>query len=124
MRPSVAASRASHLPSAAPSVAAAAKLIEKKKEYDAVSALERASALYLERISALADDCEVMADAGEAHGQVLAQWPRMFEVLGQFLATRQQLEGDEAPSDAPIGGERLVRLPIDELEKEAEAKSS
>ena len=65
MRPSIAASRASHLPSAAPSAAAAAKLIEKKKEFDAVSALERASALYLERISALADDCVVMADAGE-----------------------------------------------------------
>ncbi|RXW15423.1 hypothetical protein EST38_g10426 [Candolleomyces aberdarensis] len=124
MRPSIAASRASHLPSAAPSAAAAAKLIEKKKEFDAVSALERASALYLERISALADDCVVMADAGEAHGQVLAQWPRMFEILGQFLATRQQLEGDETQSDAPIGGERLVRLPIDELEKEAESKPS
>jgi DASH complex subunit DAD2 len=60
LRPSVAASRVSH----APSAAAAAKLIEKKKEFDAVSALERASAQYLERITALADDCEVMADAG------------------------------------------------------------
>ena len=73
---------------------------------------------------------------------MLAQWPRMFEILGQFrkrvclalivvsslntpaVATRQQLEGDETPSDAPIGGERLVRLPIDELEKEAESKTS
>lgn len=64
MRPSIAAHRASHLPSASTSAAAAAKLVEKKKEYDAVAALERASALYLERISALAQDCEVMADAG------------------------------------------------------------
>jgi DASH complex subunit DAD2 len=40
-------------------------LIEKKKEYDAVSALERASALYLERIEALGEDCNTMAKAGE-----------------------------------------------------------
>jgi len=70
MRPSIAASRASHLPSGVSSSAAAAKLAEKKKEFDAVSALERTSTLYLERITALAEDCEVMADAGRgANGQ-------------------------------------------------------
>lgn len=42
-----------------------AKLIEKKKEFDAVAALERASALYLQRIEALGEDCEIMAKAGE-----------------------------------------------------------
>jgi DASH complex subunit DAD2 len=42
-----------------------AKLLEKKKEYDAASALERASALYLQRIEALGEDCEIMAKAGE-----------------------------------------------------------
>ncbi|KAF6760085.1 hypothetical protein DFP72DRAFT_1166352, partial [Ephemerocybe angulata] len=122
MRPSIAASRASHIPSA-PSAAAAAKLVEKKKEFDAVCALERASALYLERITALAEDCEVMADAGRVHGQVLAQWPRMFEILSQFLASRQQFEEEDAPPSEAIGGERLVRLPIDELEKAPESES-
>lgn len=60
--------RASHAPSQSfqsASPAAIAKLIEKKKEYDAVSALERASTLYLQRIEALGEDCEVMAKAGE-----------------------------------------------------------
>lgn len=45
--------------------AATTKLLEKKKEYDAVAALERASALYLQRIDGLADDLDVMADAGQ-----------------------------------------------------------
>jgi len=80
--------------------AASAKLLEKKKEYYAVAALERASTLFLERIEGLGEDCEVMADSGEGSllarrskaqsdalkvlGQVLAQWPKMFEILSQF----------------------------------------
>ena len=68
MRQSVTANRASHgafLNSQANAAVASAKLLEKKKEYDAVSALERASALYLERIEGLGEDCDVMADAGQ-----------------------------------------------------------
>lgn len=58
---------------------AAAKLLEKKKEYDAVCALERASALYLERIEGLGEDCDIMADAGQ--GELFC----LFE-LGSFPA--------------------------------------
>lgn len=68
MRQSVAVSRASHgasLSSQANVAAAAAKLLEKKKEFDAVSALEKASALFLERIEGLGEDCDIMADAGQ-----------------------------------------------------------
>jgi DASH complex subunit DAD2 len=54
--------------------AAAAKLLEKKKEFDAVSALERASALYLERIEGIGDDCDIMADAGQ--GKVIYRMKR------------------------------------------------
>lgn len=105
MRQSVAPSRISHAPgssSQAATAAAAAKLLEKKKEFDAVSALERASSLFLERIEGFAEDCDIMADAGkgnftacpcftrmmtssrEVHGQVLEQWPRMFQILSLF----------------------------------------
>jgi len=84
------------------SSAAFSKLIEKKKEYDSVSALERASALYLARIEALGEEFNIMANAGEGaffisfsripiptlrllvHGQVLAQWPKMFQILNEF----------------------------------------
>lgn len=67
-RQSVAANRPSHAAGAnqANSAAAAAKFIEKKKEFDAVSAFERASQLYLQRIEGLSEDCETMADAGKS----------------------------------------------------------
>jgi len=68
MRPSVAPSRVSHahaLAAQANNTASAHRLLEKKKEYEAVAALERASALFVKRIEALADDCQVMADAGQ-----------------------------------------------------------
>ena len=45
--------------------AAQARLLEKKKEYEAVAALERASAQFVKRIDELADDFDVMADAGK-----------------------------------------------------------
>lgn len=101
MRQSVAPNRATSVIQGGSS-ATLSRLTEKKKEYDAVSALERASTLYLERLEALGDDCDIMANAGEGrilfshssehldgllvHGQVLAQWPKMFQILGQFCA--------------------------------------
>ncbi|KAG1766919.1 hypothetical protein EV702DRAFT_1148471 [Suillus placidus] len=119
MRQSVAPSRISHaasLTSQANNAAATSRLQEKKKEFDAVAALERASALFLKRIEGLADDCEVMADAGQVHGQVLEQWPLMFQSLSLFLNSREQhLEDDTVP----LTGERLVRVPLDELQADA-----
>lgn len=60
--------RASHIvpgsQSQPPSAAALARLSEKKKEYDAVCALDRASAMFVKRIEGLSADCDVMADAG------------------------------------------------------------
>ncbi|KAG2142745.1 uncharacterized protein EDB93DRAFT_1105420 [Suillus bovinus] len=95
------------------------RLQEKKKEFEAVAALERASALVLKRIEGLADDCEVMADAGQVHGQVLEQWPLMFQSLSLFLNTREQHL--EVPSNGAVTltGERLVRVPLDELQADA-----
>lgn len=68
MRQSVAPNRISHaasLSSQISSAAAASKLLEKKKEFDAVSAFDRASALYLSRLEALGEECDIMAAAGE-----------------------------------------------------------
>ncbi|KAF5322493.1 hypothetical protein D9619_001366 [Psilocybe cf. subviscida] len=138
MRHSVAPNRISQAGGHPNSAAAHAKLLEKKKEYDAVSALERASALYLERIEALGDDCEVMANAGEVHGQVLAQWPKMFQILSQFrespsltednrsnfedrqVATRESFNADQESGtslEEGAEGQRLVRIPIEELQQ-------
>ena len=64
MRQSVAPSRTSHALHQLPNPAALARLQEKKKEFEAVAALERASAMFVKRIEGLGDDCDVMADAG------------------------------------------------------------
>jgi len=123
MRQSVAPSaRQSHLPNPAANAAALAKLFEKKKEYEAVTALERASAQFAKRIEELGDDFDVMADAGRVHGQVLEQWPNMFRILSLFLSTReQQSEATDAPP--PSTGERLVRVPVEELRSAEETSS-
>ncbi|KAF9048449.1 hypothetical protein BJ165DRAFT_1525905 [Panaeolus papilionaceus] len=152
MRQSVAANRISHAPSTGAgmsSAAAQAKLLEKKKEYDAVAALERASALYLERIEALGADCDIMANAGEGtprplvdliyhliipvrmrshssqvHGQVLSQWPKMFQILTTFLESRESFNHEGQDPEAPISqGQKLVRVPIEELQQAQADKS-
>ncbi|EJF58188.1 hypothetical protein BD309DRAFT_932901 [Dichomitus squalens] len=114
MRASMAASRQSQLPGSVSSAAATLKLLEKKKEFEAVAALERASAQFLKRIEELGDDFEVMADAGMVHGQVLEQWPNMFRILSLFLSQREKLAEDENASSS-ANGERLVRVPLEEL---------
>ncbi|KAJ3733739.1 hypothetical protein DFJ43DRAFT_1066545 [Lentinula guzmanii] len=103
MRPSSIANRTLHAGTQVNSQATLLNLNEKKKEIDAVAALERTSSAFLERISGLADDCDVMALAGEGlpcgvffpnvnthedsvHGQVSEQWPRMFHILNLFRA--------------------------------------
>jgi hypothetical protein len=63
MRQSVAPNRVSQ--TSHPSSNAHARLLEKKKEFSAVSALEKASALFLERIEGVKEDCDIMANAGE-----------------------------------------------------------
>lgn len=62
MRPSVAPVRNTH--SSSTNTAATTKLLEKKKELEAVTALERASAKFVKLIDDLGDDFDVMADAG------------------------------------------------------------
>ncbi|KAI0686760.1 hypothetical protein C8T65DRAFT_712286 [Cerioporus squamosus] len=122
MRASLAPHRHSQLPGSASSAAAAAKLAEKKKEFQAVAALERASASFVRRIEDLADDFDVMADAGIVlvHGQVLEQWPNMFRILNLFctrLSQREDRSGEDEDASAPTTGERLVRVPVDDLRR-------
>ncbi|KAH8997697.1 hypothetical protein EDB86DRAFT_2803436 [Lactarius hatsudake] len=115
MRPSTVSIRSSIAPGAQhpPSAENLAGLNQKKKEAEAVDALQRASALFLQRLEGLGDDCEAMADAGAVLGEVLAQWPQMFRILNLFPG----METDDAdPSPLPPG-ERLVRVPIDELQQ-------
>ncbi|KAH9945689.1 hypothetical protein B0H21DRAFT_791554, partial [Amylocystis lapponica] len=117
MRQSAAASssRQSQLPNPAINAAAAAKLLEKKKEFEAVAALERASDNFVKRIEELGDDFDVMAEAGRVHGQVLEQWPNMFRILGLFLSMREQ-HSDSSETTPASSGERLVRIGLEDLQ--------
>jgi hypothetical protein len=44
--------------------AAVTQLLEKNNVFEAISALEHTSAFFLERIEGLAEDCDVMKNAG------------------------------------------------------------
>jgi DASH complex subunit Dad2 len=46
-------------------LSATARLMEKRKEYDAVMALDKVSAELVDRLEGLGEDCEIMADAGQ-----------------------------------------------------------
>lgn len=111
MRPSALPSRS------AQSSSGNAKLREKKRELEAVAALERASGLVAERIAELCLDGEIMADAGLVHGQVLSQWGDMFDILDLFLSTREQRRsGEEDESHSTAQGVQLVRIPVEDLQ--------
>jgi hypothetical protein len=80
MRPSMASNRISHiagLTSKAPNPAATLKLLEKKKEFDAVSALEKATELFLDRIENFGENCDIMANAAE--GELYEHFTSHFE---------------------------------------------
>lgn len=68
MRPSSIANRSSYasgVASQANSQTLLLKLAEKRKEYDAVATLDKICSAYVERIAGLANDCDIMALAGE-----------------------------------------------------------
>ncbi|KAH8119600.1 hypothetical protein DFH11DRAFT_1565898 [Phellopilus nigrolimitatus] len=120
----VRSSQAGSLSSQASSVQLNAKLYEKKKEYDALRALERLSAEYMQRLDAIDLDCNVMADAGKIHGEVLSQWPEMFRTLSLSVPQSASQAQPDAPNspDVPQACERLVRVPVDELQRQPNAR--
>ncbi|PAV20325.1 hypothetical protein PNOK_0295200 [Pyrrhoderma noxium] len=122
---SVRASHAGSLASQSSSAQAEAILLEKKKEHDALLALERVSNEYLRRLEAIDYDCNIMADAGRVHGEVLSQWPEMFRILSlsvPSLNPQSKPDGEAQNNIAQQNCERLVRVPIDELQERQSSK--
>jgi hypothetical protein len=114
------------------------RLLEKKKEIEAVSALEAASQLCISRLEALSKDFDVMADTGGGmrlkrvfsivarlkiynlvFGQVLEHWPRMFEILQLFLASRSSEDDSLADGNIEPEGQKLVRVLIEAVSEAA-----
>jgi hypothetical protein len=46
-------------------------------------------------------------------------WFPYFVLMSHLVASRQQFQDEDVAASATIGGERLVRIPIDELEDKA-----
>ena len=83
-RPSTSAQpRASHIPYGT-AQSQRDKCLEKRKELEAVSALERASAHFLTHLESLAANTELSAEGAKAMGNVMAQWPNMFRLVSLF----------------------------------------
>ncbi|KAL5506967.1 hypothetical protein ACEPAH_6423 [Sanghuangporus vaninii] len=123
---SVRQSQASSILSQASNAQANAKLEEKKKEYDGLRALERLSLEYVRRLEAIDLDCNVMANAGKVHGDVLSQWPEMFRILSLSMpqSANTASPDETAPEEvSPQFCERLVRVPIEELQERESSKS-
>ena len=64
MRQSIAPTRQSHLSNSSSNPAASKLLLEKKKEFEAILALEKASTQFLKRIEGIADDVDNITEAG------------------------------------------------------------
>ena len=167
---SVRASHAGSFASQSSSAQAEAILLEKKKEHDALLALERVSNEYLRRLEAIDYDCNIMADAGRGmlfvftvaewtRAQVMSSsWRSAFAMAGNvqnfesfryvrprgffsrfipiFLFTysfvlynivpslnpQSKPDGEAQNNITQQNCERLVRVPIDELQERQSSK--
>ncbi|RSH87320.1 hypothetical protein EHS25_003229 [Saitozyma podzolica] len=90
-------------------------LLQKQQEHAGLQALREASAELLARVEKLAEMSNVMADGGEAIGDVLKNWPHVFSILNLF----EQPSVPTSPGGTPLPREddepdeplpQLVRL--------------
>ncbi|EUC58308.1 DASH complex subunit dad2 [Rhizoctonia solani AG-3 Rhs1AP] len=58
------------------------RYIDKKAEYEGVSALNAVSELMVQQLEDIASRTDLMADGGVAIGSVLANWPNVWRIIG------------------------------------------
>ncbi|KAG8744487.1 hypothetical protein FRC10_010052 [Ceratobasidium sp. 414] len=92
------------------------RYIDKKAEYEGVTALNAASELMVQQLEEIASKTDLMADGGVAIGSVLANWPNVWRIIGLAASAGQSQgrEGDPANQDE-TGIEtvpRLVRIEV------------
>ncbi|CAE6415196.1 unnamed protein product [Rhizoctonia solani] len=92
------------------------RYIDKKAEYEGVSALNAVSELMVQQLEDIASRTDLMADGGVAIGSVLANWPNVWRIIG-LAASAGQGNGQD-PEGMPVdeaGVEtvpRLVRIEV------------
>ncbi|QRV93772.1 DASH complex subunit Dad2 [Ceratobasidium sp. AG-Ba] len=91
------------------------RYVDKKAEYEGVTALNAASELMVQQLEEIANRTDLMADGGVAIGSVLANWPNVWRIIGlaatagQSQAQGGAAEGDEAGVETVP---RLVRIEV------------
>ncbi|KAG8765097.1 hypothetical protein FRC12_007684 [Ceratobasidium sp. 428] len=70
------------------------RYIDKKAEYEGVTALNAASELMVQQLEEIASRTDLMADGGVAIGSVLANWPNVWRIIG-LAASSGQNQGQE-----------------------------
>ncbi|KAG8717368.1 hypothetical protein FRC08_007609 [Ceratobasidium sp. 394] len=92
------------------------RYIDKKAEYEGVTALNAASELMVQQLEEIASKTDLMADGGVAIGSVLANWPNVWRIIGLAASAGQSQaqEGDPANQDETSVETvpRLVRIEV------------
>ncbi|CAE6488321.1 unnamed protein product [Rhizoctonia solani] len=98
------------------------RYIDKKAEYEGVSALNAASELMVQQLEDIANRTDLMADGGVAIGSVLSNWPNVWRIIGLAASAGQGSGQDpdaQRPDDAGVETvPRLVRIEVNSSEAE------
>jgi len=89
--------------------ATAQALRNKKKEYEAISALEQSCAELIATLEEMTTDLNTTAEATIAIGKAMEHWTDMFQILSISLEALNV-------QDQPSPPNRLVRLSLDALQ--------
>lgn len=96
------------------------RYIDKKAEYEGVSALNAASELMVQQLDDIASRTDLMADGGVAIGSVLANWPNVWRIIGLAASAGQSSVQDPDGAHVDEAGletvPRLVRIEVNNPE--------
>ncbi|KAB5588326.1 hypothetical protein CTheo_8229 [Ceratobasidium theobromae] len=103
------------------------RYIDKKAEYEGVSALNAVSEMMVQQLEDIASRTELMADGGVAIGSVLANWPNVWRIIGLAASSRQGQSQDAEQAHMDETGvetvPRLVRIEVNNSEATSASES-
>ncbi|KAF8606370.1 hypothetical protein BDV93DRAFT_604367 [Ceratobasidium sp. AG-I] len=111
--------RQSTIASGQASSVAQQRYVDKKAEYEGVTALNAASELMVQQLEEIASRTDLMADGGVAIGSVLANWPNVWRIIGLAASGQTRDQEPETGNVDEAGVEtvpRLVRIEVNNPE--------
>ncbi|KAG8898591.1 hypothetical protein FRB99_007335 [Tulasnella sp. 403] len=116
-RQSTLAARPSHaggpgVRAAPASQSVASKLLEKRQEWEAIAALDDATAEIVRTLEKIAAQSNIMADGGRAVAAVMANWPNVLHIISLFTKDASGAAVADEDPDEPNTSDlpRLVRI--------------